>query len=748
MCFTCGTIITVVDLKGMFKMSKTLVLAEKPSVGRDIARVLNCSKKGNGFIEGTKYIVTWALGHLVTLADPEAYDEKYKVWRIEDLPMMPNHLKLVVIKQSGKQFNAVKTQMNRKDVDEIVIATDAGREGELVARWIIEKAHVKKSLKRLWISSVTDKAIRDGFNKLKSAREYENLYASAVARSEADWFVGMNATRALTCKFNAQLSCGRVQTPTVAIIARREEEIRNFKPKDFYGITAEANRLKLSWQDSNSKSFKTFDKEKVDKILTSIRNKDAKVIEVNKTHKKNYAPQLYDLTELQRDANRIFGYSAKETLSLMQRLYESHKVLTYPRTDSRYISSDVVDTLKDRVRACGVGPYSKLTVKVMKNPIKASKHFVDNSKVSDHHAIIPTEQAVTLSSLSDKERKIYDLVVKRFLAVLYPPFEYEQTTIKTKIGEELFIAKGKIIKSQGFKEVYENNFQEEHSEDDISEQILPNINKDDVLKVSKIVDTRGKTKPPALFNEGTLLSAMENPAKYMNNESKDLIKTIGETGGLGTVATRADIIEKLFNTFLIEKKGKDIHITSKGKQLLELAPKGLKSPTLTAKWEQKLSAISKGSLNKNTFINEMKNYSKEIVNEIKNSEEKFKHDNMTRVKCPECGKYMLEVNGKKGKMLVCQDRECGYRKGIARVTNARCPECHKKLELRGQGEGQIFVCSCGYREKLSAFNERKKKDNTKLSKKDVSRYIKQQNKQNDEPINSALAEALAKLKLK
>ncbi|AGK95347.1 DNA topoisomerase III [Clostridium pasteurianum] len=729
-------------------MSKILVLAEKPSVGRDIARVLNCNNKGNGFIEGSKYIVTWALGHLVTLADPEAYDERYKAWRIEDLPMMPEKLKLVVIKQSGKQFNAVKTQMSRKDVDEIVIATDAGREGELVARWIIEKSHIKKSLKRLWISSVTDKAIRDGFDKLKNAREYENLYASAVARSEADWFVGINATRALTCKFNAQLSCGRVQTPTVAIIAKREEEIRNFKPKDFYGIIAEANNLKLSWQDNNSKGFRTFDKEKIDKILVSIRNKDAQIIEVDKAYKKNYSPQLYDLTELQRDANRMFGYSAKETLSLMQRLYESHKVLTYPRTDSRYISSDVVDTLKDRVRACSVGPYSRLTVRVLKNPIKANKHFVDNGKVSDHHAIIPTEQAVTLSSLSDKERKIYDLVVKRFLAVLYPPFEYEQTTIKAKIGEELFIAKGKIVKSQGFKEVYENNFHEEHSEDDISEQILPNINKGDVLKVSKVLDTKGQTKPPALFNEGTLLSAMENPAKYMNNESKDLIKTIGETGGLGTVATRADIIEKLFNTFLIEKKGKDIHVTSKGKQLLELVPEGLKSPTLTAKWEQKLSSISKGSLNKNIFINEMKTYAKEVVNEIKNSEEKFKHDNMTRVKCPQCGKYMLEVNGKKGKMLVCQDRECGYRKGIAKITNARCPNCHKKLEMRGEGDGQIFVCSCGYREKLSAFNERKKKDNTKLSKKDVSRYLKDQKKENDEPINSALAEALAKLKLK
>lgn len=728
-------------------MGKILVLAEKPSVGRDIARVLNCNKKGNGYLEGEKYIVTWALGHLVTLADPEAYDEKYKAWKIEDLPMLPKYLKLVVIKQSSRQYNAVKEQMNRKDVTEIVIATDAGREGELVARWILEKANVKKPLKRLWISSVTDKAIREGFSKLRSGKEYENLYASAVARAEADWVVGINATRALTCKYNAQLSCGRVQTPTIAIIAKREEEIRNFIPKNFYGITAMLNGLKFTWQDSKTKDFKTFDKEKCDKIIASLKGKDAQVVEVDKAYKKNFAPQLYDLTELQRDANRIFSYSAKETLSLMQRLYESHKVLTYPRTDSRFISEDVVETLKDRVKACAVGPYSRLAVKVLRNPIKGNKAFVDNNKVSDHHAIIPTEQVVDLSSLSDKERKIYDLVVKRFLAVLYPPFEYEQTTIKAKIGDEIFIAKGKRVIAEGFKEVYEHNFEEESTEEGVREQLLPNINKGESLKVTSITETNGKTKPPALFNEGTLLSAMENPAKYMSNESKDLIKTIGETGGLGTVATRADIIEKLFNTFLLEKKGKEINITSKGKQLLELVPEGLKSPTLTAKWEQKLSSIAKGSLNKNTFINEMRSYSEKVVSEIKSSEEKFKHDNLTRVKCPECGKYMLEVNGKKGKMLICQDRECGYRKGVSKVTNARCPNCHKKLELRGEGEGQIFACSCGYREKLTAFNERKKKENSKLSKQDVTRYLKEQRKENNQPVNSALAEALAKLKL-
>ncbi len=728
-------------------MNKILVLAEKPSVGRDLARVLNCSKKGNGYLEGEKYIVTWALGHLVTLADPESYDQKYKSWRIEDLPMLPSHLKLVVIKQSGKQFNVVKEQMNRKDVSEIIIATDAGREGELVARWIIEKAYVKKVIKRLWISSVTDKAIKEGFNKLRPGKEYENLYASAVARAEADWMVGINATRALTCKYNAQLSCGRVQTPTLAMIAEREKEINNFKPKTFYGVTVIGNSLKLIWQDSKTKDIKTFDKDKCDKILMSIKNKNAEVVEIDKAYKKSFSSGLYNLTELQRDANKIFGYSAKETLSIMQRLYENHKLLTYPRTDSRYISTDIVETLKDRIKACGIGIYSKIALMLLKSPIKANKSFVDNDKVSDHHAIIPTEEPAGFRILNDKERKIYDLVVRRFLAVLYPPFEYEQTTIKAKIGEEIFIAKGKVVIKQGWKVVYENNFDDEVS-DDIVEQILPNINKGDILKISNISQTKGETKPPRPFNEGSLLSAMENPVKYMNNENKNLIKTIGETGGIGTVATRADIIEKLFNTFLIEKKGKDIFITSKGKQLLELVPEDLKSPKLTAEWEQKLGAISNGKLNKDIFINDMKSYAKLIVKEIKNSEEQFKHDNLTRNRCPECGKYMLEVNGKRGKMLICQDRECGHRKSVAKITNARCPNCHKKLELRGEGEGQIFVCNCGHREKLSTFNERKKKEKSNVSKKEVSNYLKKQNKVKDEPLNAAFAEAFAKLKLK
>ncbi len=482
--------------------------------------------------------------------------------------------------------------------------------------------------------------------------------------------------------------------------------------------------------------------------MGSLRNKDAEVIEVSKTDKKSFAPGLYDLTELQRDANRIFSFSAKETLSIMQKLYESHKVLTYPRTDSRYLTTDIVDTLKDRVKAVAVGPYSKVAFKVLKGSIKGNKSFVDNSKVSDHHAIIPTEEVPDLSAFNDKERKIYDLVVKRFLAVLYPPFEYNQISVTASIGGEHFIAKGKVILAQGWKEVYDNSFDEDDGKEDIREQIMPNLNKGDMLKVISLTETKGDTKPPAPFNEGTLLSAMENPVKYMDTENSALKKTIGETGGLGTVATRADIIEKLFNTFVIEKRGKDIFITSKGKQLLELVPEDLKSPTLTAQWEQKLAAIAKGNLNKDTYINEMKNYAKQVVNEIKSSEERFKHDNMTRNKCPECGKYMLEVNGKKGKMLVCQDRECGYRKGVARVTNARCPECKKRLEIRGEGEGQIYACpnsNCNFREKVSVFNKRFEKSD-KVNKKEVNNLMRKMKKEAEEDFNNPFADLLKNFK--
>ena len=724
-------------------MSKILVLAEKPSVGRDIAKVLKCSQNKGAYIEGNKYIVTWAMGHLVGLMDPEGYDVKYKKWAMETLPMLPKHMKLTVLKKTAKQYNEVKKQMNRNDVSEIVIATDAGREGELVARWIIEKAGIKKPIKRLWISSQTTKAILEGFSNLKPGKEYENLYKAAVCRAEADWLVGLNVTRALTCKYNAQLSAGRVQSPTLAMIVNREEEIKNFKPKSYYKIEGNSNGITLNWVNKDNNG-RIFDEEYANEILKKISNESGEITNIIEKDKKQFSPALYDLTELQRDCNKLWGFSAKQTLSIMQRLYENHKILTYPRTDSRYISTDIVPTLKDRLDSIAIGEYRIIAQELIKNKINGHKGFVDNSKVSDHHAIIPTEERPNLSNLSLEERKVYDLVVKRFLSVMLPPFEYTQTMIEAKVNGERLIAKGKVIKAKGWKKVYDKEIIDEEYSDEIKEQVLPKVNIKDEIVMTKVNIKKGETKPPSRFTEATLLSAMENPQRFVNVSGEEA-KTLNETGGLGTVATRADIIDKLFNSFVVEKKGKDIYPTSKGKQLIELVPSELKSPILTAKWEKKLDEISKGKADAHQFIREMKNYATALVEDVKSDNSKFVHDNKTGKKCPNCGKYLLEVKGKNGTMNVCQDRECGYRENVSRNTNARCPECKKKLELRGQGEGQIYVCpnvNCSFREKASVFNKRFSSKSDKVNKREVNNIMKKLKKEAEEDINNPFADLL------
>ena len=731
---------------------KSLVIAEKPSVARDIARVLGANQKNGGILEGKNYVVTWALGHLVTLADPEEYDRKYEKWEMATLPMLPKEMKLVVIRQTGRQFSIVKTQLFRKDIGEIIIATDAGREGELVARWILEKAGCHKPIKRLWISSVTDKAIKEGFANLKDGHDYDNLYRAAVARAEADWLVGMNGTRALTCKYNAQLSCGRVQTPTLAMIAKREEEIRKFVPKEYYGISLETQDVKWTWRDEKTKSFRTFSRERAEQIKGRLENAALEITSVEKKAKKTMAPGLYDLTTLQREANLKYGFSAKETLNIMQRLYENHKVLTYPRTDSRYIGKDIVPTIKERLKACGIGPYRKLAGALMNKPVQVNGSFVDDKRVSDHHAIIPTEQFVQLDHMTNEERKIYDMVVHRFLAVLYPASQYEQVTMEAKVAGETFAASGKVIKSMGWKEVYEGGADddlEDEADDEkkLKDQRLPEMKTGTRLKILKTSLNTGKTKPPARFTEATLLAAMENPVKFMETRDKEAVKTLGETGGLGTVATRADIIEKLFHSFMMEKKGNEIHITSKAKQLLELVPEDLKKPELTADWEMKLSQIAKGRIRQGDFLHQIRDYTCEIVDEIKNGEGTFRHDNLTNKVCPQCGKKLLAVNGKNSKMLVCQDRECGYRETISRTTNARCPKCHKRMEMYVKGKEEMFVCQCGYKEKLSAFQARRQKEGAGVGKRDVQNYLRRQQKEANEPVNNAFAQALSGIKL-
>ena len=720
-------------------MAKTLVLTEKPSVAKDIARVLGCKRSGNGCIVGDKYIVTWALGHLVTLADPEAYDDKYKSWRMEDLPMLPGRMKLVVIGQTSKQFKAVSSLLSSAEVSDIVIATDAGREGELVARWIIQKANCRKPMRRLWISSQTDKAIKEGFASLKPSSQYDNLYRSAQCRAEADWLVGLNVTRALTCKHNAQLSAGRVQTPTLAMIVRREEDILRFRPKDYFTVKADFGEYTALYKDGKGQA-RFADAAAAKEVADSVRGKRGVLSEVKKVYRFKAPPAAYDLTELQRDANKKYGYSAKQTLSLMQSLYETHKLLTYPRTDSRYITKDVAATLPERLRAIAIGPYKDAASAVLRSKPLQTKYIVNDAKVTDHHAIIPTEQYVDLNKLSREERHIYDLVVRRFIAVLSAPFEYDEVQVKITVGKYNFYTKGQSVKSAGWKALYDSSLadDDDDSEPDLAAQRLPALSQGAAVAVKEVRVCAGKTSPPARYTEATLLTAMENPASQVEDgRLRDALKT---AGGLGTPATRADIIEKLFNSFYIERRGREIFPTSKGRQLIGIVPPDLKSAELTAKWEQQLSLIAEGKANDRKFIEEMRGYASSLVQAVKSSTAEYKHDNMTREPCPQCGKYLLEVNGKKGKMLVCQDRDCGYRKSISVITNARCPECHKKLEMRGEGDKKAFFCVCGYREKLSDFEKRK--ESSGAGKRDVAKYMQQQAKQ--KPAGNALADQLAK----
>lgn len=637
---------------------KSIVLAEKPSVAREIARVLGCNIKQKGYFEGPKYVVTWALGHLVTLAEPEDYDKRYKEWRIDDLPMLPNNMKLKVIRQTSHQFNTVKNLMKRGDINELIIATDAGREGELVARWIMVLGGWNKPFKRLWISSQTDNAIREGFANLKPGPSYNNLYDAAVCRAEADWLIGLNVTRALACKHNAQLTAGRVQTPTLAMIIKREEEIKNFVPVDYWTISADFGDYTGDWRGRDGNG-RIFNNSKAEEIAAKVKGQKGTIKEVRTEPKSEPAPLAYDLTELQRDANRRYGFSAQQTLSVLQGLYERHKIVTYPRTDSRYISKDIVPTLPGRLKAMAQGSYAEFAKVLLQKPLNPTKRFVDDSKVSDHHAIIPTEQPLDLGALDRDEKMLYDLIARRFIAVLYPPYRYDQTTLVTEVSGESFYSRGKIVRDSGWRAVTGKVEEKEDKGDDyLPEQSLKVQNKGDVKEVKSCKVNKSKTKPPARYTEATLLTAMESPGKFIEDE--ELRESIKQ-GGLGTPATRAEIIEKLLYNSYIERHGKELVPTSKGMQLIKLAPDELISPELTAQWELRLSNIAKGREGKKAFIADIREDAVKLVQGVVEDAAVYKADNVTRNKCPICGKYMLLNNGKRGKMLVCPDRNCGYR---------------------------------------------------------------------------------------
>lgn len=706
---------------------KSLIIAEKPSVGRDIANTLNINEKRNGYFENNKYIVTWALGHLVTNATPEQYDNNYKEWKLNDLPIIPNKMKTVVISKTKKQFSTVQALINNNKVKDIIIATDAGREGELVARLILDKAHNKKPIQRLWISSVTNKAIKDGFNKLKDGKQFNNLYYAALARSEADWIVGINATRALTTKYDAQLSLGRVQTPTIQLVQLRQNEINQFKPQTYYTMNLTAGGLTFQ----SIKPQSTHEKKVFEDIKKAIEGQEGVIQSITKSHKKSYPQQLFSLTDLQQEAYKRYHLGPKETLNTLQALYERHKIVTYPRTDSNYLTDDMVDTLKDRLRAIMATSLKDIAKTQMNQSFSVKQRFINNGKVSDHHAIIPTEVRPDMSQLSQRETKVYMMIAQRYLENLMPPHEYEAISIDLKVGDNIFAFKDKVTTKLGYKAIFDH-------QDKVNEHIA-HLEKDAKLKVSRVNIEQHETTPPAYFNEGTLLKAMESPQKFFKLDDKKHNKTLKETGGIGTVATRADIIEKLFNMNAIESRDGKIKVTSKGKQILELAPQKLTSPLLTAEWEEKLSLIEKGQYNPKQFIAEMKQFTNNVVNEIKESEQNYKHDNLTTTECPTCGKFMIKVKTKNGQMLVCQDPTCKTKKNVQRKTNARCPNCHKKMTLFGRGKDAVYRCVCGHTETQAQMDKRHQSKKTgKVNKKDMKKYMNNDEGLENNPFQDAL----------
>jgi len=628
---------------------KILVIAEKPSVSRDIAGVLGCRLRRNGYLEGDKHIVTWAVGHLATLKMPEEYDPAYKRWKMKDLPIIPEKMLLKPVEKTKEQYEVVKKLMNSGEVSEIICATDAGREGELIFRYIYSLAGCLKPVKRLWINSLTDSALRAGFAKLKPGQSYDNLYYAARCRSEADWLVGLNATRAFSVQHGTMLSVGRVQTPTLAILVCREKEIQNFVPKDFWEVWAEYREgFWGKWQGEGA--GRTYDKARAEEVQKKVEGKTGVVKDLKQEEKKERPPLLYDLTELQRDGNKIYNFSAQYVLDLAQRLYEK-KLITYPRTNSRFLSSDI-DTQEIVAKLHGYERYTDLIKKEARN-IQARN--IDDSKVTDHHAVIPTGES---RMTAGDEAKVFDLVVRRFLAGFFPDHLYMVTTITAEIKGEIFISKGKVVRQQGWKELYatflpataedkkkkgRSKKQEEEKEEE--EQALPDMDRGAQLTVQDVKLKKKRTKPPARYTEAGILSAMENAGKMVEDEE---LRERMKENGLGTPATRAAIIERLLTVGYIERKGKSLVPTAKGMALLEIMPEKLKSPELTGEWEKKLYDIERGKLEPKQYIDEIKSYTKEIVHLAGNSKSNTIAGEGRKIvgKCPLCGENVTE--NKKG----------------------------------------------------------------------------------------------------
>lgn len=682
---------------------KKLILAEKPSVARDIGRILNANEKKKNYLEGKNYVITWALGHLLGLKMPEDLNKKWEKWQLETLPMLPKFIGTKPLPKTRSQLKTIESLVKRKDINEIVIATDAGREGELVARWILQYVHANKKVTRLWISSQTDKAVKQGFKELKPAEKYDNLYESALARATADWLVGLNVTRALTVKYQDNLSAGRVQTPTLALVRRQEEKIEKFMPQKYYRIALRLGNQTAYMKQKNIYAIK--ERDEAEKKKRHLDNFKGQIRNINSKVKREAAPLLYDLTELQREANKRYGYSAKKTLSLVQSLYEIHKVVSYPRTDSRYLSNDIKSTLMERLQA--IRKYDSRAEESIKSKAKVIlKKVFNDSKVTDHHALIPTEQVPNYSKFSADEQKIYNLIVSRFLGIFAQPYTVEELRVVVTFDKDEFIFVGKKVLDYGWKNK------------DASEEVALNLKKDTVVSPNFTVEEK-LTTPPSPLTEAGLLAQME---KF----------------GLSTPATRAEIIEKLVKSELMERTGHALRVTPKGKQLLNLVNKELVSPKLTAKWEKQLEDIAHGKMKSQKFIGDIKNDTKRLVSEVKNSKENYKDFSLTKKRCPECNSFLKVRKTRDGEIYVCSNPECNYRRRKdAKVSNHRCPQCHRKMLIVEGKNGKYFRCKYdGTTEKMTVG-----KKNKKMTKHEERRLLKKIN-QDDEPQESPLALAL------
>ena len=682
---------------------KKLILAEKPSVARDIGRILNANEKKKNYLEGKNYVITWALGHLLGLKMPEDLNKKWEKWQLETLPILPKFIGTKPLPKTKSQLKTIESLVKRKDINEIVIATDAGREGELVARWILQYVHANKKVTRLWISSQTDKAVKQGFKELKPAEKYDNLYESALARATADWLVGLNVTRALTVKYQDNLSAGRVQTPTLALVRRQEEKIEKFMPQKYYRIALRLGNQTAYMKQKNIYAIK--ERGEAEKKKRHLDNFKGQIRNINSKVKREAAPLLYDLTELQREANKRYGYSAKKTLSLVQSLYEIHKVVSYPRTDSRYLSNDIKSTLMERLQA--IRKYDSRAEESIKNKAKVIlKKVFNDSKVTDHHALIPTEQVPNYSKFSADEQKIYNLIVSRFLGIFAQPYTVEELRVVVTFDKDEFIFVGKKVLDYGWKNK------------DASEEVALNLKKDTIVSPNFTVEEK-LTTPPSPLTEAGLLAQME---KF----------------GLGTPATRAEIIEKLVKSELMERTGHALRVTPKGKQLLNLVNKELVSPKLTAKWEKQLEDIAHGKMKSQKFIGDIKNDTKRLVSEVKNSKEDYKDFSLTKKRCPECNSFLKVRKTRDGEIYVCSNPECNYRRRKdAKVSNHRCPQCHRKMLIVEGKNGKYFRCKYdGTTEKMTVG-----KKNKKMTKHEERRLLKKIN-QDNEPQESSLALAL------